>query len=159
LHNFVYIEPIVTTQGNYSHGPKVILTTPNVATLALGLWPRQGLAKVWAKSEPESHIPCSQKCKKVGGNEPPHSQVGSHFGVLESWWSLEYLESDCKGQNPLEWNVPYIIEKILKFKCLKWACMTHLDTYNARYGQKKGHESNWQFDSQPLKVRNCPNFL
>jgi hypothetical protein len=25
--------------------------------------------------------------------------------------------------------------------------------------QKKGWESNWQFDSQPLKVRNCPNFL
>jgi len=26
-----------------------------------------------------------------------------------------------------------------------------------RYGKKKGRESNWQFDSQPLKVRNRPN--
>ncbi len=53
-----------------------------VATLALGLQPRQGLAKVRAKSDPGNHISCSQECKKVGGNEPPHSQVNSHFG---SW--------------------------------------------------------------------------
>jgi len=37
--------------------------------------------------------------------------------------------------------------------------MTHLDTWNTNYGQKKGRESNWQFDSWPLKVRNRPNFL
>jgi hypothetical protein len=30
---------------------------------------------------------------------------------------------------------------------------------NTSYGQKKGRESTWQFDFQPLKVRNCPNFL
>jgi hypothetical protein len=27
---------------------------------------------------------------------------------------------------------------------------------NPGYGQKKGRESNWQFDSRPLKVRNRP---
>jgi hypothetical protein len=32
-HNFVYIEPIVTTQGNYSHGPKVIPTTPKLKSI------------------------------------------------------------------------------------------------------------------------------
>jgi hypothetical protein len=37
----------------------------SVATLALGSRPRQGLAKVQAKSEPGSHISCSQECKKV----------------------------------------------------------------------------------------------
>jgi hypothetical protein len=31
---------------------------------------------------------------------------------------------------------------------------SHLDICNTSYGQKKGHESNWQFDSRPLKVRN-----
>jgi hypothetical protein len=36
--------------------------------------------------------------------------------------------------------------------------MTHLDTSNTSYGQKKGRESNWQFDSQPLKVKNRPKF-
>jgi hypothetical protein len=42
---------------------------------------------------------------------------------------------------------------------LNWAHMTHLDTSNTSYGQKKGRESNWQFDSRSQKVRNRPNFL
>ncbi len=44
-------------------------------------------------------------------------------------------------------------------RCLKWVRMTHLNISNTSYGQKKGWESNWQFDSQPLKVDNCPDFL
>jgi len=35
--------------------------------------------------------------------------------------------------------------------------MSHLDIFSTSYGQKKGQESNWQFDSWPLKVRNQPN--
>jgi len=35
----------------------------------------------------------------------------------------------------------------------------HLDIWNTSYGQKKGWESNWQFDFRPLKVRNQPDFL
>ncbi len=35
--------------------------------------------------------------------------------------------------------------------------MTHLDICNTSYGQKKGLESNWQFDSQPQKVGNRPD--
>jgi hypothetical protein len=34
--------------------------------------------------------------------------------------------------------------------------MSHLDICNPSYGQKKGRESNWQFDSRPLKVGNRP---
>jgi len=37
--------------------------------------------------------------------------------------------------------------------------MTHLDIRNTSYGQKKGQESNQQFDSRPLRVGNHPNFL
>ncbi len=47
----------------------------------------------------------------------------------------------------------------MEHKCLKWACMTHLEALNTSYAQKKGWKSNWQFDSQPLKVRNRPDFL
>jgi hypothetical protein len=47
----------------------------------------------------------------------------------------------------------------LKCRCLKWACIAHLDIYNTSYGQKRGQESNCQFDSQPLKVGNRPDFL
>jgi hypothetical protein len=39
------------------------------------------------------------------------------------------------------------------------ARIAHLDIWNTSYGQKKGRELNWQFDSQPLKVGNWPNFL
>jgi hypothetical protein len=35
--------------------------------------------------------------------------------------------------------------------------MGHLDIYSTSYGKKKGRESNWQFDSQPLKINNRPN--
>jgi len=74
-------------------------------------------------------------------------------------WTPGFLEGNCRGQNSMDWRVPYIITKFLELKCLKWACMTHLDIWNTSYGQKKGRKSNWQFDSQPLKVRNRPNFL
>jgi hypothetical protein len=59
----------------------------------------------------------------------------------------------------MDWGVFYIIGNLLKLKCLKWSCITHLDIWNPSYGQKKGRESDWQFDSQPLKVRNRPNLL
>jgi hypothetical protein len=69
------------------------------------------------------------------------------------------LESNYRGQTPMDWKKIYIIGNLLKHRCLKWACMTHLDTWNTSYDQKKGQESNWQFDSQPLKVKNRHKFL
>ncbi len=81
------------------------------------------------------------------------------FWKLESQWTPESSEGNFKGQNPLDWKITYNIEKLLKRRCLKWACMTHFDIWNTSYGQKKGWESNWQLDSQPLKVGNCYDFL
>ncbi len=45
----------------------------------------------------------------------------------------------------------------MKYRCRKWPRMSHLDIYSTSFGQKKGRESNWQFDSWPLKVGNRPN--
>jgi len=78
---------------------------------------------------------------------------------VETRWILECSKSNCKGQNSMAWKVFYTIENLLKLRCLKWAQMTHLDIWNTSYGQKKGRESNWQFDFRPLKVKNRPNFL
>jgi hypothetical protein len=78
---------------------------------------------------------------------------------LESRWTHEFLKNDCKGQNPLDCEVPYIIRNFLELRCLEWARMTHLGDSNTSYGQKKGRESNCQFDSRPLKVRNRPDIL
>jgi hypothetical protein len=44
----------------------------------------------------------------------------------------------------------------LKCRCPKWPHTSHLDICNTSYGRKKGQESNWQFDSRPLKVGNQP---
>jgi hypothetical protein len=43
-----------------------------------------------------------------------------------------------KGQNSLDWEVIYTIEKLLRSKCLKLVHMIHLSIYNTSYGQKKG---------------------
>jgi len=53
----------------------------------------------------------------------------------------------------------YHWKKVLKRRCLKWAHMTHLDIWNISYGQKKGRESNCQFDFRPLKIGNWFDFL
>jgi len=81
----------------------------------------------------------------------------SKNGTWESYGTLESSKLDCRGQNTLHWSVLYIVGKVLKFRCPKWPRMNHLDIYSTNYRRKKGRESNWQFDSQPLKVGNRPD--
>jgi hypothetical protein len=75
---------------------------------------------------------------------------------LESSRTPKNSKLDCRGQNTLHWGVLYTIGKFLKCRCPKWPRMSHLDICSPSYGQKKGRESNWQFDSRPLKVGNRP---
>ncbi len=70
---------------------------------------------------------------------------------------LKISELDCRGQNTSPWGVLHNIRKLSKCKCRKWPHMSHLDICSTSYGKKKGRESNWQFDSQPLKVGNRPD--
>jgi len=77
-------------------------------------------------------------------------------GKMESSGTLEASKDDLRGQISSHWCVLYINGKILKCKCPKWPRMGHLDICSPSYGQKKGRESNCQFDSRPLKVRNRP---
>jgi hypothetical protein len=91
---------------------------------------------LWAKCEGEAHTPKS--------------------GNLESSGTPENLELELKGQNTSHWGVLDVIGKILKCRCLNWPRVGHLDICSPSYGQKKGRESNWQFDSRPLKVGNRP---
>jgi hypothetical protein len=100
----------------------------SITTLALGSRPSQGLARLKAKREARwgSHLMLLGMQKSVREwtltfpSELP-------FWELESQWTFKFLEGNCRGQNSLDWDVPYIIEKFLKHRCLKWACMTHLD--------------------------------
>jgi hypothetical protein len=79
------------------------------------------------------------------------------MGTWESTGIPKTSEFDCRGENASHLGVIYIIGKLLKCRCRKWARMSHLDIYSTSYGKKKGQESNWQFESRPLKVRNRPN--
>jgi hypothetical protein len=89
---------------------------------------------LWDKCEDETHTPKS--------------------GKLESSRTPKNSELNYRGQNISHWGVFDVIGKVLKCKRLKWPCMSHLDICSSSYGQKKGRESNWQFDSRPLKIRN-----
>ncbi len=89
-----------------------------------------------AKCEDETHTP------KVGD--------------LESSGTPKCLEFDSKRKNTSPWGVFSVIGKVLKCRCPKWPRIGHLDICRPSYGQKKGRESNWQFDSRPLKVGNRP---
>jgi len=126
---------------------------------SLGSRPRQGLTRLWTKREAwGSHLmfPKVQKSVREWTLTLPSELP---FWELEFQWTPKSSEGDCRGQTPLDWRVFYIIEKLLKRRCLKWALIIHLNIWNTSYDQKKGRESNWQFDSRPLKVENRPNFL
>jgi hypothetical protein len=73
---------------------------------------------------------------------------------LESFETPECLELDSKGQNTSHWGVLGVIEKVLKRRYRKCPRIGNSDMCSPSYGQKKVRESNWQFDSRPLKVGN-----
>jgi hypothetical protein len=150
-----------TCVGRFSKSRNLVnRLSSNVTTLTTKVRDQgKGWQRCGPRMKPGSHISCSQKCRKVWGNEPPHSQVSSHFGSWKSRWTFKFSEGNYRRQNTLDWKVPYIIGKLLELRCLKWVHMTHSGTYNISYGQKKGQESNCQFDPQPLKLENLPNFL
>ncbi len=79
------------------------------------------------------------------------------MGTWPSFGTPETSKFGCKGQHTMHWDVLYIIGNLSKCRCRKWARMSHLVICNTSYGKKKGRESNWQFDSRPLKVGNRPN--
>ncbi len=77
-------------------------------------------------------------------------------GKKESSGTPKNSELNLRGKISLHWSVLDLIGKVLKCRCPKWPRMSHLDICSSSYGQKKGQELNWQFDSRPLKVGNRP---
>ncbi len=75
---------------------------------------------------------------------------------LESSETPESSEDDLEDQNTSHWGVLGVIGKVLKRRYRKCPRIVDLDICSPSYGQKNGRESNWQFDSQPLKVGNRP---
>jgi hypothetical protein len=99
---------------------KLLTIIINVATLALGSWLSQGVARLQAKREAWKSPHMLPRVQRMWGNEPSHSQMNSH---CESWtpkWIPKSSKRDCKGLNPLVQIVLYIIGNLLKRRCLKW---------------------------------------
>jgi hypothetical protein len=72
-------------------------------------------------------------------------------GTWESTGTPETSEFDCRGQKTSHWDVLYIIGKVSKCRCQKWARMSHLDICNISYGKKKGHQKS-RIDPTPRRA-------
>ncbi len=114
----------------------------------MGSRPRlRGVARLRAKRK-EARESRQRHCKSAGQEEARESHhilpgvlesVREYEGVdlhtpkatptweMESRWTPETLESDCRGQNSMAHGVLYIIGKLLELRCLKWAHMAHLN--------------------------------
>jgi hypothetical protein len=116
-------------------------------------------ARVRTKRKPESHITYSRECEKVWGSVREWTLTLPRqlpLWEMESRWTPKISKSDFRGLNSMDCAVIYIIGKLLKHRRLKWARIAHLDIWNTSYDQKKGRESNWQFDSRSQKVGKQP---
>ncbi len=96
-------------------------------------------------------------CRNPTLKECENDTHNPEMGTWESSGTPENSEFDCRGQKTSPWSVFYTVGKVLKCRCWKWPLMSHLDICSTSYGQKKGRESNWQFNSWPLEVKNRPD--
>ncbi len=63
------------------------------------------------------HNPTLRKCE-----DEIHTP---EIGTRESFGTSKSSKFDCKGQNTLHWGVIYIIGKLSKCRCRKWARLNH----------------------------------
>ncbi len=124
-------------------GHKNLMPLQLVATIALGSWPNKRVARVRAKRKVrESHHMLS-RVQRVWGNEPSHSQVNSHVRSWSPKRTPQSSKHDFKRENPWPSRVLYIIGKILKHRCLKWARIAHLHIWNTNYDKiKAGNQTD-----------------
>jgi hypothetical protein len=100
----------------------------------------------------KNHFYCNPTFGRVWGWHS-HSWNGD-LGVL---WDSRNFRVRLQRSKHLALRHSSCHWKLLKCRCWKWPHMSHLDIYSISYGKKKGRESNWQFDSRPLKVGNRPD--
>jgi hypothetical protein len=101
---------------------------------------RKGIARVRAKRKLGSHITYSWECKKVWGSVREWTLTLPRqlpLWEMESRWTPKTSESDLKGQNSMACGVLYIIGKLLKHRCLKWAFIVHSDIWNTSYAKRR----------------------
>jgi hypothetical protein len=131
-----------------------------VVTLALGSQSKQGpyLQRCRPKVKIESHISYSREWRNV--RKWTHIlPSGLPLWELESRWTSESLEGDYRGQNSLDWKIPYTIRKLLRHKCLKWACMDHMGYLKHKLWSKEGPKVKLAVWLPIIKSQNRPDLL
>ncbi len=108
--------------------------------------------KLWQKERPRV---------KTGNLTPDHKKLGidptsMHASGMQYVVGKLLMRATTLLQTSSRSNVLSVIGKVLKCRCPKWPRIGHLDICSPSYGQKKGRESNWQFDFRPQKVGNWP---
>jgi hypothetical protein len=102
---------------------------PGIATLALGLRPRQrGCKGAGQEKAQESHHILPRMEESVREWTLTLS-MQLPLWEIESRWTLEISKNAFKGQNLMACGVFYIIGKLLEHKCLKWVRIAHLDIW------------------------------
>jgi hypothetical protein len=102
-----------------------------------------------------SHEKASQKTTMTSFMSQPY--FGQVWGWSPTLGKSEDLESSGTPKcSELDSKAQKVIGKVLKRRYKKWPRIGHLNICSPSYGQKKGRESNCQFDSRPLKVGNRP---
>jgi hypothetical protein len=72
-----------------------------------------------------------------------------HLEKMRIWSPLglpNVQSSTARPKTPFIGMFFGVIGKVLKRRYRKWPRIGHLDICRPSYGQKKGQESNWQFD-------------
>jgi hypothetical protein len=87
---------------------------------------------------------------------PPWPSVGVKPNTWKSWDLESSGTPECSelGAKHLALECFWCLGKVLKRRYRKCPRIGNLDICSPSYGQKKGRESKWQFDSRPLKVGN-----
>jgi hypothetical protein len=105
----------------------VIFINDYVKTLALGSRPKQRACKVASQEGSPGVIPHALesvgKCEGMNPHTPKATLTLGNGLPVDS----RIFKGDFRGQNSMAWRVPYIIEKILERRCVKWVRMTHLN--------------------------------
>ncbi len=122
-----------------------IWISPNCASKSA-----KNLGSIWTQMGFTFTLSRMQECERMNPHTPKWTPTLG-VGVPTDFW---IFKDRFEGSKLIDWKNSYTIGNLLRRRCLKWAHMIHLSTYNINYGWKKDRESKCQFDSQPLKVGN-----
>jgi hypothetical protein len=142
----------------WEHWP-FLLMGKNVATLPLGLRPRQGLTKVRAENEAwESHFHAFESVGRCEGMNPRISKWAPILRVrvlMDSW----IFRNQLQGSKFIRLKNFLYHWKTFRMQMFKMGSHVPFEYLKHELWWKKGMESKCQFDSRPLKVENHLNLL